>query len=158
GQILLVGLTLTWLFFAATRWHEQNPISLAATGGLTALTVLTIIYRLRARRHAVAPAIARSRAKEAQLSRPPTGRNLLGCFLLAAVAIICVSGLIAYGIYLASQGINTLWKEASQQTRTWDNIESNFSAPAADVADEKLFPKKLGEFDLVGINSLVSAP
>jgi serine/threonine protein kinase len=93
---------------------------------------------------------------------PRKGRSLLGCLLIAALVILSITGLIAFTIYLivdrGSHVIGEFWQEAVKQQRSWENIEKNFSPPAADIADDKLFPEKLGDFERVGINSLAAAP
>jgi serine/threonine protein kinase len=97
--------------------------------------------------------------------KPKKGRSLLGCLLIAVLVILSVTGLLAFAIYLivdrGGRALTEFWQEAVKQQRSWDNIEKSFSPPAADIADEKLFPQKLGErgeFELVGINSSAAAP
>jgi hypothetical protein len=107
----------------------------------------------------------RPRLKKPTPASPPAlrkGRSLLGCLLIAGLVILSITGLLAFAIYLivdrGSHVINDFWQEAVKQQRSWDNIEKTFSPPAADIADDKLFPEKLGDFELVGINTSAAAP
>src|SRR5262249_50042705 len=105
------------------------------------------------------PRLKRPQAPEAT---PRKGRSLLGCLLIATLVVLSITGLVAFTIYLVvdkvSHGVSQFWEEAAKQNRSWDNVEKNFSPPAADIADDKLFPAKLGDYELVGVNSAVDAP
>jgi serine/threonine protein kinase len=83
------------------------------------------------------------------VSPPRKSRTLLGCFLLGALAILSVTGLGVYGIWLivnrVSSDVSGAWDNMQQQMKTNDQLEREFSAPPADANDDRLFPQKLGE-------------
>jgi serine/threonine protein kinase len=82
---------------------------------------------------------------------PRKSRTLLGCFLLAALTIVSVTGLGVYGVWLVvnrvSSGVSNAWDEAKQQMKTWEQLDKEFSPPPANASDDRLFPQKLGELE-----------
>jgi hypothetical protein len=94
--------------------------------------------------------------------KPRKGRTLLGCFVLALVMILAVTGLVGYGIYLVvdrtSRGVSELWNEAKKESRNWEEVGKNFTPPADDVEQDKLFPGHLGDFQRQGVNDKSQVP
>jgi hypothetical protein len=82
--------------------------------------------------------------------KPRKGRTLLGCFMLAVLIILSITGLAAFGIYLivdrASHGISRIFEDAVKESRTWEEVSRNFTPPATDVKPTELWPAKIGDW------------
>jgi serine/threonine protein kinase len=94
--------------------------------------------------------------------KPRKSRTLLGCFVLALVAILAVTGLVGYGIYLVvdrtSRGVTKIFSDAKKDAQNWEEVAKNFTPPDNDVEHDKLFPSHVGEFQRQGVNAAAKVP
>jgi hypothetical protein len=90
------------------------------------------------------------------------GRMLLGCFLLAALGILSVTGVVVFSIWLVvdrvSTGVGKIVEEAKQHGQNWDDVEASFTPPPADAGDDRLFPKKLGNLERKSLDANAAIP
>lgn len=96
---------------------------------------------------------------------PRKSRMMLGCFLLAVLGILSVTGLGVYGIWLVVNrvsdgvsGFSTALQGAFQQSASWQQVEKEFAAPPIDANDDRLFPQKLGEHERKSVDTAAAIP
>jgi tRNA A-37 threonylcarbamoyl transferase component Bud32 len=137
------------------------PATPAATlaGPTAAAEVLDVLpAHPRPRRAAPRP----SPVQAAPTPAPRRGRTALGCFLIAVLIILSVTGLGAYGIWLVVERVSNFGQkfldQAKLQGQVWDQLNKDFSPPPADAGDDRLFPNQLGNFQRRSVDAQAAIP